>query len=737
MITVQSIIEKAQKYNPKVDVSLLERAYDFALNAHEGQVRYSGEPYIIHPLGATDILMDFHPDEETIVAMLLHDVSEDTPRTLKDIEVEFGKTVRTLVDGMEKLGRVKSYGDDSQIANLQKMFLAMGKDMRVVLMKLCDRMHNISTLKFVPEDKQKRIARETIQIYAPIASRLGIYKLKTQLEDESFKFLDPALYASIDWELKRSGKDRKEHIKVAKEQLEKILSEEGLRAEVDGRMKSIYSIYRKMQRKRKDSVDEVFDIFAMRIIMPDINKHGKEFVGHLYTALGVIHNRFTPLAHRFKDYVAVPKVNDYRSLHTTVMGLGSASNNQPTEVQIRTQTMHEQADLGVASHWIYDDAKSSKGNSNIISKSHIDWLQGLSELRKEVNNEDFLKGLEIDIFSDRIFVFTPRGDVKDLPRGAIVLDFAYAVHTEVGNKVHQVKVNGNMVPLNYELKNGEVVEVITRKNAVPKRSWLSLAKTNLAKSRIRAYFRDQNRDENLKRGREIVNEYLKKFGRSPLSPTLSVLRDIGGKRLSMPDREEVLIEVGKGTLYPSTLMRKLFTFEDIVKAKSQNTANGYDGNKSARAKKRISANNVRYKVLVAGHPNLPLHLANCCGPKKDSPIIAFITREKGVSIHSSECRVLKKLPASRKQAAHWVEAEPRGRDYIVPVMTVAENKPGVLRDIAETISRLGFNIEDVSTSYHNGLAHTSVSIKVHSYEDLEKILMQLELVQFVKSAYLE
>ncbi|MBI2453611.1 bifunctional (p)ppGpp synthetase/guanosine-3',5'-bis(diphosphate) 3'-pyrophosphohydrolase [Candidatus Peregrinibacteria bacterium] len=479
---LSNIIEKAKAYLPGLNEDRVRRAYDFAEEAHKGQKRFSGDPYIEHPLEVAALLLDFHPDEDSLVAALLHDVAEDTARTLDDIEHVFGADVRALCCGLMKLSKVRSRIDDPQADNLRKLFLAMAKDFRVILIKLCDRLHNMRTLNFVRPEKRIRIAQETFNIYSPIAARLGVYGIKSELEDLSFVHLQPEDYQNIQLQFNQTVRSRDRYIEAAKRIIRDTLAKEGIQASVDGRTKSIFSIYRKLKKKNKQSISEIFDVFAMRILLPDIFKQGKEYTGHLYTALGVLHNHFTPLANRFKDYVAVPKVNGYRSLHTTVVGLGPKDH-------IRTESMHHAAEFGIAAHWMYEETpddvvkaprkrdlfrlmslesedQKDTGTTAFL-KNQQNWISDLRTMEAEVkSNQEFLEHLRGDLFQDRIFVLTPRGDVKDLPSGATPIDFAYAVHTEIGNRFIGAKVNGNVVPVDYELKSGEVVEILIRKNAV-------------------------------------------------------------------------------------------------------------------------------------------------------------------------------------------------------------------------------------------------------------------------------
>ncbi|MEK7528389.1 MAG: bifunctional (p)ppGpp synthetase/guanosine-3',5'-bis(diphosphate) 3'-pyrophosphohydrolase [Patescibacteria group bacterium] len=734
-ITIKDVISKVKQYLPSVDEGRVMRAYEYAAEAHKGQKRYSGEPYIVHPLNTAYLLTDFRPDENSVVAALLHDVSEDTPRTLEDIEREFGPEVRGLVFGMEKLSKVRSRLDEPQVENLRKLFLVMAKDFRVVMIKLCDRLHNISTLKYVPKEKQRRIAKETLDVYAPIAARLGIYRLKTQLEDYSFEFLEPEIYKDMQKQLSVSFKERKNYISETKKILEKLLIENGIQGTVDGRQKGIYSIYHKMKRKEKESVNDVFDIFAMRITVPNIFKQNKEFVGHVYTALGVIHSNFTPLAQRFKDYIAVPKVNGYRSLHTTVIGLGPDNYQKPTEIQLRTQLMHEQAEYGVAAHWLYDgEGKKGKrdlrsGSSGSLSREAIRWLDGLSRLQEEVtSDEELMKELAVDVFHDRIFVLTPIGDVRDLPAGATPVDFAYAVHTDVGNHCAQAKVNGNIVPLSYQLKSGEVVEIITRKNIQPSQNWLSFVKTSHAKGRISASLRNRGRDSNLRIGKELFNAQLKRMGKSPLDPDLGILRIIDGKKNTLAEREDLLVEVGKGITLPNALLKKVFSLEELVRS------TGERKNRRVALQKPAVADDKQ--VIVGGSTDMPVSFANCCKPMGKNIIVGFVTRGKGISIHVRSCKILHGVDRTRLMAAYWIASD--SGKYRVTVRITAKDRIGLIRDVSEVFAKDAINIADFTYegTRKDGTVCRDITVEIADFDQLDTVLSELEAVPEILSASL-
>lgn len=729
MVTIKDLIVKLRGYLPHFDEKKLEAAYEFAKSAHASQKRYSGEPYIIHPLHTAYYLADFHPDEDTVIAALLHDVLEDTDRTKEEITKHFGKNICSLVAGMEKVGKVRASLDLAQAENLQKMFIAMAEDVRVILIKLCDRLHNIRTLEFVPKEKQLRIAKETLDIYAPIASSLGIYRLKIALEDAAFPYVYREEAAMITQELKSTEKYREDYIAHAKEIIENLLKAEGVECEVDGRIKSLYSIFTKIQRKKKTSLAEIFDIFAMRIMLPDIRKNEKEYVGHVYAALGIIHSHFTPLANRFKDYVAIPKVNGYQSLHTTVMGLGPKTHTSPTEIQIRTKSMHDQAEYGIASHWFYEAARGEKASYTKPSllQKQLDWIKKLSSLKESISNKDeYFENLKIDVFQDRIFVFTPRGSVKDLPKGATPVDFAYSVHSNIGDKAVMAKVNGNIVPLEYGLRNGEVVEIITRQNATPSRHWLTFVKTHHAKSRIRTFFRDVDREKNLKAGKDLVNEYLAKIGKPLLTTDLGLLKEHQGKRLPYGEREDLLVEVGKGMLFASALVKRLFSFAEIVSGLANTTPRSTPRRggikKSLKTKKLVHAPK---QIFIAGHKDLPYRFAKCCSAKETDMLIGFVMRGGNVSIHKKDCRMVRGKDQKRFQKVTFSTGA-------VSIALDLEDRIGLMRDVGNLTASLGIKVIDFISKRHQSF----LNVEINSLDELEKLLRALESIPGVKRAFL-
>lgn len=627
-----SLRKSILKRRPDLPIKEVEKAYEFAKQAHGNQKRYSGESYIMHPVAVTEILLDLNPDLAAVQASLLHDVTEDTPVTLTEIEHYFGKEVSALVQGLEKLAVVKVRKDDFQEEKWRKMFLAMAKDIRIVFIKLADRLHNMRTLSFVPVHKQERIARETLLIHAGIASRLGIYQIKSELEDLCFRYLYPEAFEWLSESLASHRVRSEECMDFATAQVEQILSRQDVvTREVQGRMKHLWSIYQKMQKKEARSLQDIYDLFAVRVVLPNHIKAGKEHVTHVYSSLGILHGELIPLQDRFKDYIAVPKPNGYRSLHTTVLGLGGDIYDEPTEIQLRTIHMHEEAEIGIASHWSYKLGKKMKDPAKQKEEEQMAWLRGLADASSTVN---------LNLYPDEIFVLTPGKKLIELPQGANPIDFAYAVHTEVGNKMLSAKVNERIVPLEYELKNGEVVEIVTRSNARPSRYWLSLAKTSSARSKIKNWFNRQDKELNVAAGRDLVNRELQVLGKPLLDEKLNVLRYYAGKDRTHAQREQILENVGLGTVTPFQVVKTLHP-EETAQVK--------------RKEEVFIPMEYTEQVLVTGEENLPVILSACCKPRPPHAIIGYVTRGQVIRIHHHRCRELSGLDGERFVSALWKE----------------------------------------------------------------------------------
>lgn len=811
--TIDTIITEAKQYLPSLNEERLQRAYEFAAKAHENQVRFSGEPYITHPLEAAAILLSLKPDEDTLVAMLLHDVTRDAAVPLRDIEKAFGATVAHLVSGTHKLSLIKVRDSQAEIESWRRMFLAMAKDLRVVFIKLAERLHNMRTLEFVAHDKQQRIAQETLRLYAPIASRLGIYSLKSELEDLAFKFLYPKDYKLIKEQVDEYGALSHRYIEDAARSLERLLKEEGIEGSVSFRVKHLYSIYNKLRKKSASRIDDVHDLFAMRVVLPDQHREGHEFLGHCYTMLGILHNRWEPLPNRFKDYIAVPKPNGYRSLHTTVSGLLPDMLSQPVEIQIRTDSMHRESEYGLASHWWYEDSRRastqlkreeiekilqnrrllarfyallddypaqrmelqrflSPAGGALSLKEHrefieflstngftldeidclrdamnpgprsaqatffehqIDWLYGLQQLSEELLSESDPSAASpsVNLFSDRIFVLTPEGDVKDLPLGATPIDFAYAVHTDVGNRCHQAKVNGRIVGLDYALNSGDIVDIVSRKNSQPNRYWLSFVKTSQARNKIKSWFRTQDREKNIKNGREMLNKELKRLGKPLLGPAYRLLADYGGKSLDLDRRENIVEAVGEGTLSVGNVLRTLF----------QNLASGRFIEKTSLfpSLTELPPDLIdKTEVLITGEDKLPVVLAACCKPKFPVSIVGYVTRGKSIRVHVEACRELRDSDPERLLEATWaaLEKEPH---YQVRLRIEAHDRVGLLRDILTVVAELDMSVVDlplISKERGESALRSAPCVVVRDFiidvpglDNVSKLLVSLESVE--------
>ncbi len=709
MLSVDQLLKKADTFIPDLDKKRVKEAFVFAKEQHKGQKRASGEDYIYHPLTIANLLLDFLPDEDALIAALLHDVTEECDLTPKDIEKKFGKTVANLVDGMEKLSHVRAYGKDRQIGSLRKMFLAMAKDIRVVLIKLVDRLHNMQSLHFLRKDKQERIAEETLTIYAPIAARLGIYALKGPLEDLSFFYLYPDKYTDIAQQMRKHEPYRTRILKNAKKELKKALEEDDVLGEINGRVKHYYSIYKKMQRKNSESIDSLYDIFALRVVVPTIKD--------CYVVLGRIHQYWTPLSKRFKDYIAVPKPNGYKSLHTTVIGLsGIKTKSVPIEIQIRTPKMQEEAEYGVAAHWHYKDGSRTPLKPGV-------WVKHLADIENKIkSNKEFFQNIQIDTFSDRIFVLTPNGDVKDLPQGATPVDFAFAVHSDVGMRIKIAKVNGKIVPLDYQLENGNVVEIVTSRDSNPHQNWISFVKTTSARNKIRNYLKSQNREKIVREGRELLNKQLVRFGLEELDPHLQALKNINNKKRTLKEREEILERIGNGSLSASKIVKNLLGKKDLSKKPA---------NKTYKTK-IISETGEVGEILVSGEKKIPVKMPKCCAPKEGDRIIGFITRGGHVTVHKTDCKTIKNLDHARMVDARWASDKSALVTFIVNTNT---DRVGLLRDIVDIFVKSGVSLKSFGFLERISPISAQIYLKavVNNFEMITILMDRIESVDGVVS----
>lgn len=721
-LTFDDLLHQIQSLRSSADLKRIRKAYDFACEAHCGQKRLSGEPYIQHPLETVGILMDLKPDEATIIAALLHDVPYDTDIPLKSIEKHFGFDVARLVAANQKLSLVKVKQGHADLESWRRMFLAMAKDLRVVFIRLAERLHNMRTLEALPPQKQMRIARETLSVYAPIASRLGLYIVRSELEDLCFKVLFSKEYQHLSRQVDEYTIRYAGFMESAEKSLEALLEADGIEGKVSGRIKHLYSIYRKMRKNNATALDEIFDFFALRIVLPDKNKSSAPIFDHCYTTIGAIHRRWTPMPGRFKDYIAVPKLNGYRSLHTTVFGLVNTpeTRHRPTEIQVRTQSMHQESEQGIASHWFYEDSRRSSINSD----NQIMWLHNLKNFYDDLRQQAEDQKVDLKFFEDRIFLLTPQGQVKDLPAGSTPIDFAYSIHSDLGHHCHQAKVNGKIVKLNQPLQNGDVVEIISRNAAQPSRYWFSFVQTNTAKDHLKAWFRKYDREKNIKLGREFLNQALKQLAKPPLGPNYRLLADYGGKPLKFEDREHIVELVGNATMTPNAVIKNIFSEKELIGSAAKDTQK----NKVHHpvVKPSLPLNN---QVLIQGDGSLPIRLASCCNPTFPRSIRGYVTRGKAIRIHLKICSELNNADPARLLDAQW--ASEHTGPYEVSVEIQFEDRVGFLRDVTQIIADMNMNIRDTQliSKSKRGRVHGRFVIEIPNYDVLLELLNRLEEIE--------
>ena len=705
MPRIHEIVEQVQGHFPDVDISLLEKAYVYSAKVHQGQMRLSGEPYLTHPLAVAELLAEMRLDHVTVAAGLLHDTVEDTFATDADIRAQFGDEIGDLVAGLTKLSKIEFQSrEEAQAENFRKMLLAMSKDIRIILIKLADRLHNIRTLEYMKEDSRRRIAEETLEIYAPLAHRLGIYWMKEELEDRAFRVLNPELCAQIEEKIAGTKEERDRYIADVKSRLQTELTKRGLRCEVTGRLKEVYSLFKKM-RQQNVSIEQIYDLIAFRVIVDGTPST-------CYEALGLVHGLWKPVQGRFKDYIAMPKPNGYQSIHTTVIG----PFGERMEVQIRTQEMHRVAELGIAAHWKYKGA----GATNAGDEQQFAWLRQLLEWQQQLKDpNEFLETVRIDLFSDEVYVFTPKGDVQALPAGATPIDFAYAVHSEVGNHCQGAKVNGQLVALRHKLSNGDTIEIVTSPHQRPRQEWLDFVVTGRARSRIRHVLKAEQVDRARDLGRDLLQRELHKRGLAFDKLVKSGEIKAAARELGVRDLDGLLQAIAYGKLDARAVARQL-----------SGAAEDEPEPKPSLLRRVLSVGRGTGNVRVSGMENVLVRFAKCCAPVPGDSVEGFITRGRGVTVHASNCTKIFHLDPERRVPVTWETAP--GEMHRVKVRVVSEDRPGLLAAVSNKISAEGVNIDSaqISTS-DDRRAIQLFELSVKDRKHLEGVLRQIAKIRGV------
>ena len=719
-VTIEDIINKQKENYPNCDEALIRRAYEYAKANHGDQCRKSGEPYMIHPVNVAYILSTLELDDETLCAALLHDVVEDTSRTHEDLVKDFGESIAQMVAGVTKLGTLRyTTVEEQQVENYRKMFLAMGKDIRVILIKLADRLHNMRTLKYLSRDRQIANAKETQDLYAPLANRLGIYSLKWELEDLSFKYLHPEEYHEIVVGLDKKREERLKFINKINEDLTNEIKGQGIKADVTGRAKHIYSIYRKMKRDNK-TLDQIYDLFALRILVDSVKD--------CYAALGIVHEMYTPMPGRFKDYIAVPKKNMYQSIHTTLIG----PKGTPFEVQIRTWEMHRIAEFGIAAHWAYKEASNKgKKESVVVTDDKLAWLRETLEWQKNTENPDeFLNTLKTELFEDEVYIFTPKGMIKVLPKGATPIDFAYSVHEQIGHKMIGCKINSKMMPIITPLRNGDIVEILTSDQSKgPSRDWLKFVKSSSAKTRINQWFKRAQRDENIEKGKEAIEREVKKLGIKYSDLVRPEWLQLAMDRYKFATVEDLYASIGFGGISVNKLMARL-----LDEYRKEHEEEDFEQKIEELAKAKPVRNKPsKTGVVVKGIDNCLVKLSKCCNPLPGDEIVGYITKGRGVSVHRKDCANIKDLfnEENRMIDVYWFD-DVNG-SYKVEVEILANDRSGLLKDIIKQIENYNkIKLMGVNTrTTKENIAILNVSLEVENIEILSKLLTAFQKVESV------
>lgn len=719
LMTGPGVIKLVSKYMAPNHVAFVQKACDYAEKAHEGQARQSGEPYFIHPIQVAGILAELRMDPHTVATGFLHDVVEDTDVTLEDLANEFGADVAMLVDGVTKLGKIKYKSHEEQLAeNHRKMLLAMAQDLRVIMVKLADRLHNMRTLKHLREDKQRRIAQETIEIYAPLAHRLGISRIKWELEDTALRYINPNQYYRIVNLMQSKRDEREAYVEEAVEDIRLATEDLDIYAEIYGRPKHIYSIYRKMKDQKKQ-FNEIYDLLAIRVIVDSIKD--------CYAVLGAIHTKWTPMPGRFKDYIAMPKANMYQSIHTTVIG----PKGNPVEVQIRTHEMHQIAEFGVAAHWAYKEGKTEKVDEDNDTKQ-LSWFREILELQDEsYDASEFMESVKGDIFSDKVYVFTPTGEVTELPKGSGPLDFAYSVHTEIGNKTTGAKVNGKMVQLDYTLKNGDIIEVLTSPNSFgPSRDWLKMVATSKARNKIKRFFKVQDREVNIIKGHDAISKYLIEHGFAPKEFLGKVKMAEVLDRFNFNTEDDLYAAVGYGEISAQVVFNRL-TEKERKEQEVERQKQEAEELMIQPVKKESDKMKVRHEggIVIQGVENLLVRISRCCNPVPGDEIVGYITKGRGVSIHRADCPNVQHQEelAQRLIEVEWEDTDNSNKEYDADLEIYGYNRSGLLNDVLQVISSMTKNLVSVEAKpTKNKMAMIHVTVKIQNLAHLKTIVDKIK-----------
>ena len=722
----EEFLQTIADYNPKYDLELIGRAYDKAKEMHEGQLRKSGEPYLIHPLAVAEILADLGMDEDTIVAGLMHDVVEDTPYTSEELREEFGEEVELLVDGVTKLGSLKFESKEQrQAENLRKMFLAMSKDIRVLIIKLADRLHNMRTINYMTEQKMIDKCKETLEIYAPLAARLGIYAMKFELEDIALKYLDPEAYYGLVEKVSERKEKREDAIRQVIDEIKEALEDLHIHYDIMGRSKHFYSIYKKMKYQHKQ-LDEIFDLTAVRIIV--------ENVRDCYAVLGIVHTLWTPIPGRFKDYIAMPKPNMYQSLHTTVIG----DTGNPFEIQIRTYEMHKIAEYGIAAHWKYKE-----GITHDKEEVKLAWLRQTLEWQKDMNDpKEFMETLKVDLFASQVFVFTPQGDVIELPAGSTPLDFAFKIHSDIGCKCVGAKVNGKMVTIDHTLENGNIVEIVTSPNAAgPSIDWLKIAKSSTARNKIRQWLKKEHKSDAVDRGKDTIDKYVRKKGYEPKDVLKNSFVNRAVKELNLNNQDELYSQLSHGGAFQSKVGTLLFKYYNEEKQEQMEREQHEQIASKEPDERRIKEDRKRREnagIVVEGVDNLMIRIARCCNPVPGDDIIGFITKGRGISVHRTDCPNITSLPESEKARfiqVRW-DGDKLDQTYTADVSVIARDRKGLFSAVSRVCEDMDVHIDGVNAkSSKDETINVTLTLSISSRDQIEKVLRALRSVPGVSDVF--